>query len=287
MRALIRVALAAGVCAAVSMLAGCAMLFEASGPRAPLTRTSLDDEPPRMVSAFFGLEALPMRSVLIWWRAPGKYGMPVTFSRRVEGPIEPEAFTVITESGARLHPRFATTVPANEPAERHTVLLIGELGDEPGDPPATVKVTGSLALEGDADANGLAVRVTPLADGPTLVLAYAVGAGAMAGACPPGTKQVVVATWAGGVRRVPGVSEADHRRAYSVATADGNVTPIGIGNLGDGDNYEHLYLDTDARVLRVSMKEGVLMDPRDDPNPATTVGIAGPSLGRDEGPQGG
>ncbi len=45
--------------------------------------------------------------------------------------------------------------------------------------------------------------------------------------------------------------------------------------VGDGDNYEHLYLDTEANLLRVSMKGGLLMDPRADPNPATSVEVAG------------
>ena len=51
--------------------------------------------------------------------------------------------------------------------------------------------------------------------------------------------------------------------------------PIALGNLGDGDNYEHLYLDTEANLLRVSMKGGLLMDPRADPNPVTSVEVAG------------
>ena len=56
-------------------------------------RTSLDDQPPRMVSAFFGLDNdLPRRRLR---SMPGLDGMPVTFSRRVEGPVEPAAFTVI------------------------------------------------------------------------------------------------------------------------------------------------------------------------------------------------
>ena len=65
-------------------------------------RTSLDDQPPRMVSAFFGLDNdLPRRRLR---SMPGLDGMPVTFSRRVEGPIETAAFTVVTRSGARHQP---------------------------------------------------------------------------------------------------------------------------------------------------------------------------------------
>ena len=46
-------------------------------------------------------------------------------------------------------------------------------------------------------------------------------------------------------------------------------------NLGDRDNYEHLCLDTVATPFRASMKGGLLMDPRDDPNPATAIDVAG------------
>ena len=107
--------------------------------------TSLDKEPPRLISAFFGLDnSLPPRAMLIWRRAVGKDGMPLTFSRRVEGSIDPEVFTVITRSGNRLHPAHATTKPAHKYAKRHTVLLIGEMGDEPNDPPVKVEVTGNL-----------------------------------------------------------------------------------------------------------------------------------------------
>ncbi|MFP6806464.1 MAG: hypothetical protein VB957_04690 [Pseudomonadales bacterium] len=239
-------------------------------------KTSLDDHPPRMVSAFFGLDnALPLRAVFLSVSAPGKDGLPVTFSRRVEEPIEPAAFTIVTRSGARLQPSFATTRPANEAAKRHTILLIGELGDEPDDPPVKVEVTGHLALAGGDDARGLSVAVTPLADGPSLVLAYAAHPGKIEGNHPPETKQIVVVVWSGGVRPMPGITLENHLLGYSVATTEGDVVPIALGNLGDGDNYEHLYLDTEANPLRVSMKGGLLMDPRADPNPGTSVGVAG------------
>ncbi len=238
-------------------------------------RTSLDDHPPRLVSAFFGLDnALPLLSVFLSREAPGKDGMPVTFSRRVVEPIEPAAFTIVTRSGLRLQPAFVTTRPADDAAQRHTVLLIGELGSEPDDPPVKVEVTGHLALAGGDDAQGLSVAVTPLADGPSLVLAYAAQPGKIEGDPPPETKQIIVVVWAGGVRPMPGVSLENHLFGYTVTTTDGDVVPIALGNLSDGDNYEHLYLDTEAKPLRVSMKAGLLMDPRADPNPATNVEVA-------------
>jgi hypothetical protein len=63
--------------------------------------------------------------------------------------------------------------------------------------------------------------------------------------------------------------------ALKVLTTAGEVVPMALANLGDGDNYEHLCLDTVATPLRASMRGGLLMDPRNDPNPATDVEIAG------------
>ena len=232
-----------------------------------LEPTPLDEQPLRMVSAFFGLDnALPPR---------GMDGMPVVFSRRVEEPIDPTAFTVVTRSGARLQPGFATTRPANGVDQRHTVLLIGELGSEPDDPPVMVEMTGRLALAGDADPLGMSVPVTPLGDGPSLVLAFTSDPAEIESDCPAETRQIVVVVWDGGVRPVPGVTPDDHRLGYSVATTAGEVVPMALANLGDGDNYEHLCLDTVATPLRASMRGGLLMDPRNDPNSATDVAIAG------------
>ena len=61
-----------------------------------------------------------------------------------------------------------------------------------------------------------------------------------------------------------------------VADATGGevlVTPIAIGDLGDGDNNHKLCLDVDDTVVRVEFPEGMMTDPRDDPNPATAVSL--------------
>ena len=257
------------------LLAACQEGSERSAS-SPIEKTVIDERPPRMVSAFFGLDnALPPRAVALSRSAPGRDGMPVTFSRRVVEPIDPTVFTVVTRSGERYHPLDATTRPADDPAKRHTVLLIGELGDEPEDPPIRVEVTSNLALAGDADALGMSVPVTPLVDGPSIVLAYSASPGQFEKEHPPNTKQIIVVVWAGGVRPMPGVSTENHRDGYTITTINGDVLPIGIGDLGDNDNYEHIYLDTADKPLRVSMRKGLLMDPRDDPNPPTEVEVAG------------
>ncbi len=244
----------------------------ACSPTPTPPKTALDDQPARMVSAFFGLD-----NGIQAFRYKGADGMPVTFTKRVADldALEPEAFTVITRSGARVHPVQATTRPANAATKRHSVLLLGEFGNAPDDPPVKVEVTGHLILAGGEDAQGLSVEVTPLEHGPSLVLAYAVNPEDLPGDVPPETKQIIVAVWNGGVEPLEGVSDDMHRLGYSLELNNGNsVQPISVGDIG-GDNYEYLYLDTDTTVLHLNMKSGLLMDPRSDANPATSIEVAG------------
>ncbi len=250
------------------------LTLAAACAHAPPPVSSLDAEPPRIASAFFGLDdAIPEAARRLCRDAPGADGMPITFSRRVVGDLDPGAFTVTTRSGARLHPRCATTRPANGDAEGHTVLLLGQLGGEPADPPVEVEVTGALALAG-ADGHGLRAPVIALAAGPTLALAIATPPGAIASDCPAGTAQIVTAIWTGGVNLAPGVDDDRHRRGYRVQTDTGEVAPRALGDLGDRDNYEHLCLATAAPVRRVAFAAGLLVDPRGDRNPATAIAVS-------------
>ena len=234
--------------------------------------TALDRTPPQLLNAFFGLDdALPGRARLLCAEAPGSDGMPVTFSRRVVS-MEPEDFMVITQSGEHKTPDCATLRPADEASENHTVLLIGDLGSTQ-DPPARVEIVGDVALEADGQGKGLSVDVTPLEAGPSLVLAIAYATGMIDSDCPASTQQLIQVTWAGGVRLAEGQTEEAHRTMYRVMTADGEVTPFAIDDLNDGDNYEHLCLDTPAEATDVHAIEGVLVDPRNDPNPATSVRV--------------
>jgi hypothetical protein len=224
---------------------GCALA--ACAPHAP-PRTVLDDQPPRLVSAFFGLDhAMPERSRGLCWTAPGQDGMPVTFSRRVVGSIDPDAFTAHLRSGALRHPTCATTKPANGLSKDHTVLLIGDLGHEPDDPPVA---------------------------GPGLVLALGVRAGAIDSDCPAGTRQIVVAIWAGGVQPAPGKTQRDHLAGYRVTTTAGDVAPLALGDLDDHDNYVHLCLDRDELARRVRFAAGIVVDPRGDLNPETSIEVS-------------
>ena len=46
-----------------------------------------------------------------------------------------------------------------------------------------------------------------------------------------------------------------------------------LANLGDGDNNHMLCMDTTDRPISVSFPEGILTDPNDDLNPATTASV--------------
>lgn len=237
--------------------------------------TSLDDQPPAIVSAFFGLDdALPEGARALCLQAPGLDGMPVTLTRRAAGAINPAAFTITTRSGATHTPRCATTQPADAAAERHTILLIGELGDEPDDPPTSLTITGRLPLDGGADARGLTAPVIPLAAGPTLSLALSYAPDAIDTDCPDSTRQLVVAVWSGGVNPAQDRSEADHLAGYTVTTDAGPIQPAALGDLGDNDNYVHLCLNTISTAQSVEFVPGILVDPNDDLNPRTSVRVS-------------
>jgi hypothetical protein len=249
----------------------------ASGCATALPVTTLEDEPPRLLNAFFGLDdALPDG---VFWLCPGgggTDGMPVTFSRRLSGTVPPAAFAVVLRSGLKKTPLCATTAPANEASEHHTVLLVGDLGGV-DDPPVGVEVVADLWADGVAgavdNARGATVEVTPLLAGPTLVLAIAMAPNAIDSDCPPATTQLLMVTWSGGVVPDVDATQEMHRLAYTVTTDAGDVTPMALGDLDDRDNYVHLCLDTAATVQRVRAQAAVLVDPNNDENPETSVTV--------------
>jgi hypothetical protein len=282
-------AIAAGACLAASVLA----------PAAPLAAeqaTPTGAAPgPALLSAYFGLDdALPLATNAICRGGAGQDGMPVVFAAEVDAAsVQPEDFAVATASGAVRAPICATLQPAVDPGERRTVLLIGEFGDAADDPPARVEVVGDIrAAEGSGrDFRGASAGVTPLAAGPTLVLAEPVPpeqwrlgqpAGRQRGdGCPAeGTEQAVRATWAGGVTDAAG-NDPDPavRRLYEVTLRgpDGGervVAPFAVADLGDGDNNHLLCLDAPGEPTSVSFPAGHLYDPnRDAANPDTRVAI--------------
>ena len=249
----------------------------------PATPTPTPTEPAaRILSAFFGLDnAIPAAAGALCPGAVGEDGMPVTFSHRV-AVMTPEAnaFRVTTRSGATHSPRCATLLPATAPSERHTLLLMGELGDDPADPPLTLDVVDHVPLEGGGDARGLSSPVTPLAAGPALALAIRYAPADLSGSsCPSGqTQQIVQITWNGGVTAVGGgeLGDAERLRMHVTLASGGGtreVTPFALADLGDRDNYVQLCLDDGAPPVSVRVEAGTCVDPHGEPNDETAVAV--------------
>ncbi len=290
-------ALALGV--ALLALSGCGELRQSSDSTtedttAATSATLLADE--GLLSAFFGLDdAIPrLAGLIICPGAVGEDGLPVVFSRelRLES-LQAGDFRIIKASGEPSTVRCVTPAPANDAGELRTMLLLGALGSV-DDPPVRVEIIGNLlSIDETVNFKGASVAVTPLADGPFLVRAEPVpveqwqlgksatrfpfGGGS---GCPEGTTQIVRATWSGGVTR-PGGAEvgALERDNYVLALrqADGRITrvqPFALGDLGDGDNNHLLCLKDAGQPVEVSFPAGLMTDPREDLNPATSIGVS-------------
>jgi hypothetical protein len=246
-----------------------------------------------LLSAFFGLDSMPRRANAICRGALGRDGMPVIFSTEVDhNTLQAGDFRVITRSGAIGQMLCASFLPATDPGELRTVLLIGEFGPGDTDPPARVEIIGHLhSIDGTLDFQGAAVNVTPLEPGPTLILAErfnpdlpdaGLGQRQTRGSdCPTGgTVQAVRVVWAGGVTLANDDEPGDAERALyrvTVQAPDGTrreVSPMALADLGDGDNNHLLCLDTPDTPISVFFPAGVFTDPNDDLNPETSVSLA-------------
>ena len=266
-----------------------------------LTDTTADSTLPRksggqsaeLLSAFFGLDnALPRTARLICRGAPGNDGMPVIFSTEIDhATMQAGDFQVITASGATGNMHCVTLLPATDAGELRTVLLVGEFGTAETDPPVSVEIVGHLrSIDGTLDFRGAQVDVTPLAPGPSLMMAEIADPTAQdlglgqrrtdGDDCPSsGIMQAVRVVWAGGVTLENGDEPGDGERdlyRVTVRAEDGTereITPAALADLGDGDNNHLLCLDTADTPISVSFPAGVLTDPNDDLNPATSVAV--------------
>jgi hypothetical protein len=201
-------------------------------------------------------------------------------------------FRVVAQSGTVGEITCVTPAPADDLGETRTMLIVGQYGSAE-DQPASVEIVGNL-LSKDRKLNFLGARTTVIAleEGPTMVWSEVVpeqqwelgkiatlipfGGG---NGCPPGTKQVVRVTWAGGITKPGGQEIGDvERAAYRVTTSFGDegeteLVPFAIGDLGDGDNNHELCLDRAGLPLHVDLPAGLLTDPREDLNPPTRVEV--------------
>lgn len=251
----------------------------ASPPVEPEPSVAEAAPPARILSAYHGLDQLPAPIVRL---CPGTLslrqdGMPVTFSVQLEpDSVKPEAFAVTLTSGDVVKPRCATLRPADEPLENRTVLLAGPFGS--GEmPPTAVEVVGELRdVQGRSLKGRRTQQITPLASGPSLLLAerFAPDTPGLAGECPAGTAQVVQLTWEGGVTGPDGADLAEAQRtAITVTLSDGTeVIPAALAD-DDPDNFVHACLDTAVEARSVSVSAGHFHDPGDDANPETGVEV--------------
>lgn len=258
------------------------------------TPTSAQDDSPALLSAFFGLDnALPNNARGICRQAPGLDGMPVIFSTEIDpDTLDATDFAVVTQSGAVQTPVCASLSPAVDEGELRTVLLIGELGSDETDPPLRVEVVGDISgLNNDLSFLGASVEVTPLAAGPSIILAELVPAPQMAigresgrqqgDGCPfERTTRAIRVTWAGGISTADGGEAGDaERQLYRVTIQqpDGSlveVTPFALADLGDSDNNHLLCLDVEWPPVSVFFSAGHLYDPNSDaPNPDSSASV--------------
>ncbi len=291
----------------IGMAAGCLALAGCGAMRTEATSTELNDttsdsgmssaangKSAALLSAFFGLDnKLFQVSNLICNGAAGKDGMPVIFSTEIDHrTMQAGDFKVSTASGKTGTMHCVSLLPATDAGELRTVLLIGEFGNADSDPPARVEIVGNLnSIDGTLNFKGAQVAVTPLAPGPTLVMAERVSdrevdkglglARTKGSACPSkGLAQQIRVVWAGGVALPKGDEPGDaERNKYKVTVAgvDGKtreITPVALANLGDGDNNHVLCLDTADQALSVSFPGGIFKDPNGDLNPATAITVA-------------
>ncbi len=233
----------------------------------------------RILSAYHGLDPIPARATRLCGMAPvsDQDGMPVTFSVQINSAtVSPTAFAVETSSGEIITPVCATLRPALEPLERRTVLLIGPFS--PVDSlPINVEIVEQLE---DVDGNSLVglriEKVTPLAVGPSLVLAerFAANISELEGECPEEAAQAVQLTWEGGVTGPQGADLAEAQRtAISVLLDNGDsVHPLILAD-DDPDNHVIACIAETSPAVSVSVVGGFFHDPGDDVNPETRIDV--------------
>jgi len=273
----------------VGLLSGCASrnprkLYPSSAvPEVDKTRET------HILTAFFGLDnGLTQKARAIYFKAPGKDGMPLVFSHEIDpATIEGADFQVTSQNGTVYTVEAASLLPANEEFEWRTVLLIGEYGNWPDNPPVSVRIVGDLMARTGQNFKGQSISVIPLEEGPVLSYAeyfsldpaYPYVEKGKGCDCPrEKTTTVVKAVWSGGVRALDGEQlGARELGAFVVTLVNGidtvQVTPFQLADLNDNDNNTDLCLTQPGIPIRVEVRENIAIDPRDDANPKTQVEV--------------
>ena len=229
-----------------------------------------------ILSAYHGLDQLPFAaSLLCGFNVAGDDGMPVVFSVQLQDEsVVPESFLVIRSDGETVVPNCATLHPADELLEQRTVLLTGDFGTY-GETPHRVEVTGPLLTLNGEPLLGLSTEdITPLEDGPRIVLAerFAPDTNGLAGECPNGTAQVIQLTWEGGVTGPGNAPLGEEQRLGTLMLLEDGATvnPLALVD-DDPDNHVLACLAEDSPAQLVEVHAGLFHDPGDDANPATQV----------------
>ncbi len=276
----------------IIILMGTAFIYTSYFRRIKLSDTTPEIDKSReakALTAFFGLDnALPVQGILLYYKALGKDGMPVVFSQEVDpATLDNTDFEVITKKGEIFEVEFATLKPANEEYELRTVLLIGEYGNHPDNPPDSVKIIDDILSRSGQNYKGQSLKVIPLPEGPILSYAeyfvidedYPYVKKGIGCDCPKEETEIVVRTvWAGGVRATNGKELGDNELdAFQVTMVKGSdtikVRPYKIADLKDNDNNIDLCLKEKGIPICVEAQAGIAIDPRDDANPQTQMEV--------------
>lgn len=248
---------------------------------------------PKFLSAFWGLDdGMPQQ---ICPQATQLDGMPVTFSWLIaSNSIEPSDFRIMRSDGTETTPTCATLVPANEPNETQTILLIGDIGDaSEGIVPEYVRLSGRLV--GQAPDTTQAKSFGPLRSphvkglgyGPYIVDAWILSPQMLANdanKCALGSTFLRV-VWSGGITDYPTGNEvgddviAAYRVVYSLkGTKPISISPLALGDLNDGDNMHDLCLPEipkNATLRSVGLPANLVQDPNGDPNHTQSFKLKG------------
>ena len=249
------------------------------------------------LSAFFGANNAfgPFANRRVCEGAEGGDGMPLVFSHQLDiNTLQPGDFRITRADGSTGSLVCVTPMPALDDGELRTILLIGEYGSAENQPVQVDIVGNLLSIDGSLNFRNSSSTVIALEEGPTLIYAEVVPEsqwdlgkelstglrfGAPGNGCPEGTQQVVRVVWTGGITK-PGGDEIDdvERLAYKVFVEDdaeelNMIVPFAVADLRDGDNNHELCLDTTAKPLRVEFPAGLMTDPIEDLNPATSIDV--------------
>ncbi len=285
----------------LALLAGCTdsiKLANYDKEDAPISQFGSTDpgaESSELLSAFWGYdsEAPALSSFAVCRGAAGNDAMPVIFSHELNlATLQVGDFKVVRSDGTEGELICVTPAPAYDSGELRTMLIIGEFGSSTN-PAERVEINGNiLSSDNRINFKGKTVKVTPLLDGPSMLLAEPVpseewylgkkntlfpfGGGS---GCPEGTRQIIRVTWNGGITK-PGGDEVDdlERSSYSITIRDNDgsvstISPFALGDLGDGDNNHKLCLDVEGTPLKIDFPAGLVTDPREDLNPSTSIKI--------------